>query len=176
MRSISKTVLRTCAGLATAAALVVGGAGVASAATTSPATHTSSHYGFGCNPYAREQWNLNGYNKVEAIYQGNTFTYPVTFKQYGGCLSGWLSDPGYPTSGPIYGSVYGNHVVFSFRYPSGSIQGTRTFNGYVNRWGYLSGYWYETGSENGSGSFSLAYHVQRACPWWYGFYRSCYVF
>jgi hypothetical protein len=59
--------LRTCAGLAVAAGLVAGGAGVASAATTSPATQSSSHFGFGCNPYQREQWNLNGSNTVDAV-------------------------------------------------------------------------------------------------------------
>jgi hypothetical protein len=195
MRSIRMTVLRTCAGLAAAAGLVVGGAGMASAATTSPATHSSNHF-YGCNPWAREQWNLNGSNTVNAVYQGNTYSYSVTFKQFGSCLSGTLTDPGFPTTGPIHGTIYGNHVTFSFQYPAGSIQGTRYYNGYVHpvwykqwywngyrwtfRWvfrtGSVSGNWRETGSENGSGTFSLASNVHTACPWWFRPYSSCFVF
>jgi hypothetical protein len=167
MKSISKTMLRTCAGLAAAAALVVGGAGVASAATVSPATNTSSSWVHGCNPWQKEQWNLNGRNHVEAVYQGTTYTYSVTFKQFGSCLTGTLTDGYYPTTGPIFGTVSKNHVVFSFRYPSGSVQGLRTYNGYINRWGAVSGTWSETGSENGSGTFTLAKHAAHACPWWF---------
>jgi len=197
MRGISKTMLRTWAGLAVAAGLVVGGAGVASAATTSPATHSSNHFP-GCNPWAREQWNLNGSNTVKAVYQGNTYSYSITFKQFGSCLSGTMTDSYFnaPTgfTGPIHGTVYGNHVVFSFTYPSGSVQGTRTFNGYIHpvwykqwywhhgwhfRWvfrsGSVSGKWSETGSEQGSGAFSLANHVRTACPWWYRPFSSCSV-
>jgi hypothetical protein len=176
MRGISKTMLRTCAGLAVAAGLVVGGAGVASAATTSPATASTSSWQHGCNPWARERWNLNGHNSVEAVYQGSTYTYSVTFRQFGGCLTGTLTDPYYPTTGPIFGTVYRNHVTFSFAYPSGSVQGVRTFTGTINRWGYLSGTWSETGSENGTGTFTLARHVHRACPWWFWPGALCSVF
>jgi hypothetical protein len=176
MRSITKTMLRTCAGLAAAAALVVGGAGVASAATTSPATHSSnSWYGYGCNPWAREHWNLNGTNSVENNQFSPPYTYSITFHQYGSCLGGTMTDSYYPTTGPIHGTVNGNRVTFSFTYPSGSIQGTRTFYGYINRWGYVSGYWNETGSEGASSSWYLANHVHRACPWWYWQGANCYV-
>jgi hypothetical protein len=178
MRGITKTTLRVCAGLAAAAALVVGGTGVASAATTTPATHASANWvGSGCNYRALEQWNLNGHNKVEAVYQGTTYTYSVTFRQFGGCLSGTLTDSLYPTTGPIWGVVYRNHVTFSFNYPSGSVQGTRTFSGTINRWGGVSGYWWENGSENGSGTFTLAKHAATACFWWQWWYhnRGCQV-
>jgi hypothetical protein len=197
MRSITKTVLRTCAGLAAAAALVAGGAGVASAATTSPATHSASRYGYGCNPYARESWNLNGSNTVAAVYKGNTYNYSVTFKQYGSCLSGTLTDTYYSgtATGPIYGTINGNHVTFSFKYPAGSVQGTRTFNGYIQakfyrqwywqrgwhfhwvyRVGSVSGTWSETGTEQGSGTFTLANNVRSACPTWEWWARSCVVY
>ena len=93
MRGISRTVLRTCAGLAVAAGLVAGGAGVASAATVTPAAHTTTtNFGHGCNPWQREHWNLNGRNKVEAVYLGTTYTYKVTFRQFGSCLTGTLTD------------------------------------------------------------------------------------
>jgi hypothetical protein len=175
--------LRACAGLATAAALVVGGAGVAGAATTSPATHSGSSWGgYGCNPWAWEQWNLNGSNDIKNNQFSPPYTYSVTFKQYGSCLSGTMTDSYYPTTGPIHGTIYGNHVTFSFTYPSGSIQGTRTFTGtiqaqwyrqwyrywtwngwrWVQRWtfrwqerGYVSGSWTETGSEGASSTWYL---------------------
>jgi hypothetical protein len=167
MRGITKATLRTFAGLAAAAALVAGGTGVASAATVSPATHASASWvGPGCNYRALEQWNLNGHNHVAAVYQGSTHIYSVTFKQYGSCLYGTLTDPGYPTTGPIFGTVNKNHVTFTFRYPSGSIQGTRTFSGTINRWGGVSGYWWETGSEHGYGTFTLTRHAAPACFWW----------
>ena len=176
MRGISKTMLRTCAGLAMAAGLVAGGAGVASAATVSPAANSTSSWQHGCNPWAREQWNLNGHNEVQAVFQGKTYTYDVTFKQFGSCLSGTLTDGYFPVTGPISGTVKRNHVTFSFTYPSGSIQGTRTYTGTINRWGAVSGTWSETGSENGSGTFTLAKHAAHACPWWFGPGAKCFVF
>jgi hypothetical protein len=198
MRSLTKTVLRTCAGLATAAALVAGGAGVASAATTSPSTATTTHNGYYCSPWAWEQWNLNGSNTVNAVYNGTTYSYSVTIKQYGSCIGGTLTDSYYqPTAatGPIHGTINGNHVVFSFTYPSGSVQGTRTFNGYIHprwvrqwywhhgwhfRWvfrtGSVSGTWSETGSENGSGTFTLADNARNACPSWQWWARACFVY
>ena len=183
MRSISKTMLRTWAGLAVTAGLVVGGAGVASAATTSPATNTSSSWVHGCNPWAYEQWNLSGSNTVENNQFSPPYSYSVTFRQYGSCLSGTMTDSYYPTTGPIYGTINGNRVTFSFQYPAGSIQGTRTFTGYIQaqryrqwyqhwvwngyrwvlqwtfRWqvrGYVSGHWSETGSEGASSTWYLA--------------------
>jgi len=195
MRGISRTVLRTCAGLAVAAGLVAGGAGVANAATVSPAATTASNHGFGCNPFAGQQWNLNGSNTVNAVFEGTTYSYSITFKQFGSCLSGTMTDSYYPTTGPIRGTVRGNYVTFSFTYPAGSIQGTRTFNGYIHpqwyrqwyrqghrwhfRWvfrtGAVSGKWSETGSEQGSGTFSLAKNVHNACPSWAWWAHSCSV-
>jgi len=187
MKGISKTMLRTCAGVAIAAAAVVGGAGVASAAPVTPAATTTSHYGFGCNPFAREQFNLSGSNTVKASFDGSTYSYSVSFNQYGGCLSGTLNDGYYPTSGPIYGAINGNYVTFTFKYPYGSVQGTRTYTGYITpkfyrqyyqhwvwngyrwvlRWtfryevrGYVSGHWSETGSEGGSGYWYLSNYVR----------------
>ena len=199
MRGISRTVLRTCAGLAVAAGLVAGGAGVASASTASPAATTASNNGLHCNPFAGQQWNLNGSNTVNAVFEGSTYSYSVTFRQFGSCLGGTLTD-GYfnpPTgvTGPIQGTVRGNHVTFSFTYPAGSVQGTRTFNGYIHpqwyrqwyrqghrwhfRWvfrtGSLTGKWSETGTENGSGTFSLSNNVRNACPSWAWWAHSCFV-
>jgi hypothetical protein len=177
LRGITKTMLRTCAGLAVAAGLVVGGTGVASAATTSPTTQSTSSHGFSCNPYARQQWNLNGRNYVKAVYLGSTYTYSVKFRQSGGCLTGTLTDPYYPTTGPIYGTVFKNHVTFRFLYPAGSVQGLRTYTGTINRRGNLSGTWSQTGSQGGGGTFTLAKKVRHACSvfYWWNPNRSCSV-
>jgi len=159
------------------AALILTGAGPANAAVT-PTTHTTSSASAQWFPYCSyrhlEKWNFNGDNTVDLWFGSTEYTYAVHFNQHGSCLSGWLTDtniPSGPQTGPIYGTVIGNHVVFSFRYTyPGETQGTRTFNGYVNYWGHVSGNWYETGSENGSGNWSLANGVRRACPnfypWW----------
>ena len=199
MKSIGKSVLRTFGGLAVATGLVVGGAGVASAAPTAPAAHSASAWHPFCNPFQRERWNFNGSNTVNAVFQGKTFPYSVTFRQFGSCLHGSLTDPFFGTSGttgPILGTVNGNDVTFAFQYPAGSVQGTRTFTGtvqpvwfrlwfrhhhhWVFRWvfrlGAVSGTWSETGSENGSGTFTLAKLVHRACPWWFFPGASCRVF
>jgi hypothetical protein len=164
--------------------------------TASPAATTASNNGFHCNPFAGQQWNLNGSNTVNAVFEGSTFSYSITFRQFGSCLSGTMTDSFFPTTGPIHGTIKGNFVTFSFTYPAGSIQGTRTFNGYIHpqffrqwfwqghrwhfRWviraGSVSGKWSETGTENGSGTFSLAKDVRNACPSWEWWARSCSVF
>jgi hypothetical protein len=167
------------------AALMLTGAGPANAAVTT--AHTPI-FGF-CNPFfqnenpfmfQRQEWNFSGNNTVVATLNGNsnTFSYPVHFTQRGGCLSGTLSDPLFPTSGPIHGIVFGNHVTFSFRYPSGSIQGKRTFTGFVDRWGDVHGTWSETGSEHGTGTWHLAKDVHRACHqfFWWDPNRACFLF
>jgi hypothetical protein len=188
MKGISKAMLRTCAGVAIAAAAVVGGTGVASAATTTPAVQSTNH-GFYCNPFAREQWNLNGPNNIKNNQFSPPFTYSVTFREYGSCLTGTMTDPYYPTTGPIYGVISGNYISFSFTYPAGSIQGTRTFTGYiqrqyyrqwyqhwvwngyrwVHRWtfrwqvrGFVSGHWSETGSEGASSTWYLTNYARHA--------------
>ncbi|MGH3203274.1 MAG: hypothetical protein ACRDOA_16860 [Streptosporangiaceae bacterium] len=168
---------------------------MASAAPVTPATHTTNNFP-GCNPFAREQWNLNGSNTVNAVFEGSTFSYSVTFRQFGSCLRGTLTDSGVPVTGPIHGTIQGNHVTFSFTYPAGSIQGTRTFDGFIrpqwfrqwfwqgHRWhfrwmfrvGSVSGKWWETGSEHGSGTFSLSKDAHNACPPWEWWARSCSVF
>jgi hypothetical protein len=177
--STKATIMAAFAGPAIAA-LILTGAGPANAAVTTTTAHTTSTAANQpvCNPFQREVWNLNGSNTVDATYNGGNFNYPVTFRQTGSCLRGTLSDPYYPTSGPIYGTVFGKYVTFSFRYPYGSVQGTRTFRGTINRWGAVSGTWSETGSEKGYGDWSLAKPAHHACRpfYWWNPNRACYVF
>jgi len=171
------------------AALILTGAGTASAAVTTTTAHTTSSSGpFNsfCNQYPNQygqypnqygqyqfqqnQWNLSGSNTLRVKFEVNTYDYPVYLTQRGNCLSGRLTDQDASFSGRIHGTVYGNFVTFSITYPYGSRQGTRTFNGTINRWGHVSGSWSETGSENASGSWSLSRPAQPACqmnnfPW-----------
>jgi hypothetical protein len=163
------------------AALILTGAGSASAAVTTTTAHTTSSSGpffpfcnqhqnhLQQNRFQQEQWNLSGSNTDAVKFEVNTYDYPVYFTQQGNCLTGTMTDPGASFSGRIHGTVYGNFVIFSITYPSGSKQGTRTFNGTINRWGHVSGSWSETGSENASGSWSLTRSAHRACqrnfPW-----------
>jgi hypothetical protein len=168
------------------AAMVVTGAGAASAHTSSPGLKpftpaNTSYFGLHCNPWQLEKWNLNGDNQVVAVFQSSlqssrdTFTYNVHFRQNGSCLTGHLTDTYWPGTleGPIYGTVHRNRVTFSFNYPANSSQGTRTFTGHIDRYGGVSGTWSETGPEQGgiNPTWTLASNVNRACSfyrwyWW----------
>jgi hypothetical protein len=190
-----------CAGPAVAAMLVTG-SGPANAAGLTPAGSAVSSFGPGgggpgggggfggrgpgrpgCDTRQLERWDLNGNhgnNTVVLNYNGTTFTYGVHIRQDGGCIRGTLTDlgiPNGPTTGPIFGTINGSQVTFSFRYTyNGEVQGLRTFSGAIGRSGAVNGTWSETGSENGHGTFALANNAIRACsphvlrwqPW-----RSC---
>ncbi len=160
------------------AALMLTGAGPANAAVAAP--HTTSYGGYGfCNPFfqnqnpyrnQREQWNLSGENTVVVSENGssNTWSYSVDFSQRGGCLSGTLDDGYFPFSGPLHGTVSGNHVTFTFRYPGSGSQGTRTYNGYIDRHGDVFGTWSDSG-DGASGTWHLTGDARHACQrfeWW----------
>jgi hypothetical protein len=170
------------------AALILTGAGAANAATTTATVHTSSSGQF-CNQFQNQypnqfqnqyqnqfprnqfprnrfqqgQWNLSGSNTLAVKFEVNTYDYPVYFNQQGTCLTGWLKDPGASFTGRIHGTVYGNFITFSVTYPSGSKQGTRTWNGTISGSGHVSGSWSETGHEVGSGSWWLSGSASRGC-------------
>ena len=142
-----KAALITC----TVVALVVSGAGLAAAMPISGAKLAMT------SQPASSQWNLSGNNSVDVSYDGSEYVYSVTFKQSGSTLSGTLSDPYYPTSGAVSGTVSGNSVTFTFDYPSGSIQGKRTYTGTISQSGAVSGTWTQTGSETpNNGTWTLA--------------------
>jgi hypothetical protein len=182
-RQISKAIMRACfAGLAVTA-VTVGGAGVASASTASPAAQsTYSSHGHFCNPWQLERWNLNGSNTVDLTLapQNTPFTYAVTFKQFGSCLRGWLTDtyyPGGPVTLAISGTVFKDYVQFSVTYPD-TTRAVRTFTGTISRWrGAVSGTWSETGTYNETGSWALAKNARPACHRYYWWSRGyCLVF
>jgi hypothetical protein len=163
-------VLSACLTVPAVAAMVASGTGSAGAVPVSPAsiqrTGGFSPFGLlGCNPVQLEQWNLNSgrnRNTVVLTYHGGTYRYSINLTQEGSCLSGSLTDAGYPVSGPISGTVSGNAVTFTFSYPRHSIQGTRTFAGTISS-GAVSGTWSESGTERGSGSWTLANSAVPAC-------------
>jgi hypothetical protein len=217
MRNVTRKVMwACCAGFAAGAALV-GGAGVASAATGAPGLqpqrgvlpvhspvglapqpqrgrfpgHSPAGPGLqpqrggfpghspagkaGCNPWQLERWNLNGANEVVAVYGGRNFDYSVTFKQIGSCLGGTLNDSNYPFSGPISGTVKGDLVTFSFSYPSGAVQVTRTYTGTIGRWGDVKGTWTQTGSQAADNlPWSLQNKAAPACAkYWLRIPQAC---
>jgi hypothetical protein len=176
MRGMTKTLARTCAGLAVAAGLVAGGAGVASAAPVAPA---KPHPAPICNPWAKEHWNLNNSKQqVKLTYQGKVYTYALNLKQTGSCVGGTLTDT-YASPAlnlKVSGVINKNTVAFSVNYGKTSVQGVRTFWGNINWKGAVSGKWTETGSEHGWGWFSLAKNAKTAC--WNGWSHpnnTCYV-
>jgi hypothetical protein len=159
------------------AALILTGTGAANAATTSSSGQFTQFCNqnqfprqfqnqFPQNQFPRDrfqqgQWNLSGSNTLAVKFEVKTYDYPVYFNQQGTCLTGWLRDPGASFTGRINGTVYGNFITFSVRYPSGSKQGTRTWNGTISWSGHVSGSWSETGSEVASGSWWLSNPASR---------------
>jgi hypothetical protein len=124
-------------------------------------------HGPNCDSWQLERWDVGGTNTVDLTYNGGNYTYGVHIRQDGGCIRGTLTDlgiPNGPTTGPIFGTINGNQITFSFRYTyTGEVQGLRTFTGFIGRSGAVSGNWSETGPENGHGSWQLANRADRAC-------------
>jgi hypothetical protein len=178
MRLGTKAIMRACFAGPAIAAMILTGAGTASAQTDSPTAariSTAEHLPVFCNAFAKERWNLNGFNTVDVTYLGTPFTYTVDFAQKGSCLTGWLHDPYFPVTEPIFGTVNGNYVTFSFTYPS-FVEGTRTYVGHINGWGFVNGHWFQTGTAwPNFGSFSLSSTATRACPPWVWWTQFCTV-
>ena len=131
MRLVTKAMILTGLAGPAIAAVIVAGAGTASAQTANPsASSISTVANFPppfCSIFQKERWNLNGVNEVDVTYLGTLhFTYTVDLVQHGSCLNGWLDDPYFHVLRPIFGTVYGNTVTFSFTYPS-FVEGTRTY-------------------------------------------------
>ena len=179
MRLGTKAMIRACLAGSAIAAVIVTGAGTASAQTTSPAAHAVSaqaHLPLFCNPFQKERWNLNGFNTVDVTYKlVSHYYYTVDLVQHGSCLSGWLDDPYFPVTRPVYGSVYGNLVTFSFTYPS-FIEGTRTYTGVISPSGFVFGGWAQTGIASPDfGTFVLSGTAAPACPSWVWWTHYCTV-
>jgi hypothetical protein len=176
MRLGTKAMIRACFAGPAIAAIILTGAGTASAQTTTPAAHTVSaaeHLPLFCNPFQKERWNLNGFNTVDVSYVFSHFFYTVDVVQHGSCLSGWLHDPYFPVTEPIFGSVNGNYVTFSFTYPS-FVEGTRTYTGHIGGFGFVSGGWSQTGTAwPNFGGWSLSGTAARACPPWIWWTQFC---
>jgi hypothetical protein len=165
MRFGKKMALWAFCAVPAAAGMLMAGAGAASAAPAPQPWHPTNHAPH-CNPWQRESWDVNGSNTVNLTYNNSPFTYAVTLHQNGSCVSGTLTDTGLASGHQnlsVSGSINGNHITFSVNYGPGSIQGTRTFTGDINKWGGVSGNWHETGSEAGHGTWSLQHQAHGAC-------------
>jgi len=158
------------------AAMMLMGAGPANAAVTtaaSPHTMSGPFFPF-CSPFNLERFDFNGSNTVDVTFNNSPFTYAVHFRQFGSCLRGSLTDtniPNGPQTGRIHGTVFRNHVTFSFTYTYvGETQGTRTYVGHINFFGEVSGTWSDSGTDHSTGTWHLASPVHRACPDFFPFF------
>jgi hypothetical protein len=175
MRFGTKATIWACFAGPAIAATILAGAGTASAQTTTPTAHTIStvEHGPFCSIFQKERWDLNGFNTVHVTYLGAPYFYTVDFVQHGSCLNGWLNDPYFHVTRPIFGTVSGNYVEFSFTYPS-FVEGTRTYVGHINGFGFVSGGWSQTGiAFPNFGGWSLSSTVARACPPWVWWTQFC---
>jgi hypothetical protein len=141
------------AGTVAAVAVPVGVAATsASAATVAPAAVMS--------------YRVPAPDQLKLTYQGNTYTYKVQLREQWVApgvevISGHLTDTYEPVAInlPVHGIQFGNDAVLSVSYPTtgpdAGNQGVRTFSGVVGLHGATSGNWSETGTEAGSGPFTL---------------------
>lgn len=105
------------------------------------------------------EWIVNNEElDVHVIYSGDWY-YTATFSRSGNTLMGDLTDPYVQpsslTKSITNGSIVGNHVIFSFDYGAGSVQGVRTYEGDINSNGDLIGTWSQTGSQSTGQSFAF---------------------
>jgi hypothetical protein len=105
-------------------------------------------------------------DQLKLVYDGTTYTYDVSLHEQFVApgvelISGTLRDTYEPAaiSLPVHGIQFGDDAVLSVKYPTSGIdagdQGVRTFSGTVGLFGHVTGHWSETGTENGSGPFTL---------------------
>jgi hypothetical protein len=106
-------------------------------------------------------------DQLKLTFQGNTYSYNVHLRTQWVApgvvlVRGHLTDAYEPQaiSLPVTGVIFnGNDVVLSVQYPAtgpdAGNQGVRTFSGTIGLHGAVSGNWSETGTEAGSGAFTL---------------------
>jgi hypothetical protein len=151
------SIRKLAAGIASAALLGGGALAVAatsaSAAVAAPASLVAYHPGF--NP-----------DELKLQFEGNTYTYNVNLREVRVApgvelVFGTLRDTYEPhaINLQVDGVQFGNDVVISTQYPTtgpdAGNQGDRTFSGVVGPHGHVTGSWSETGTEDGSGAFTL---------------------
>lgn len=116
---------------------------------------------------------LSGRNVVQLKDGASTYTYLARFASAPAgpgteVISGWIRDAyePVPVNLPVHGVAFqagpGCDMVFSVAYPvtgpDAGNQGVRTFSGAVAH-RHLAGAWSETGTEDGAGTFTLAFPV-----------------
>ena len=102
-----------------------------------------------------QTWDVTGPYEMDVLFLGGNYGYDLTLNQSGNVVTGDLYDPYLPGNLTIFdGTINGNAIVFKVDYGSGSVQGIRTFTGTIDTFGLLSGSWSESGTENGSDTWS----------------------
>lgn len=159
MRKNIRTLVASAAILASAGGVSAVAATAASAASAAPAVTMAAHV---------SQARLSGPNVLSLTFNGHTYNYnirtaTIPVSRNLSLVAGSLRDSyePQPVNLPIQGVIFGNDVVLSVQYPTtgpdAGPQGVRTFSGTIGAHGHVSGTWNETGSENGSGTFSLLF-------------------
>jgi hypothetical protein len=100
-------------------------------------------------------FDVNGANTILVPWVG-TYTYTVNFILTGTTLTGTLNDSYYPTGDqPLSGNVTGNAITFTYDYPSGSPQGTRTYTGTIDSTGQITGGEWSDSADLASGTWTV---------------------
>jgi hypothetical protein len=136
-------------------------AGGASAATTGQPHPTQLPRACATHVRASDNLRLN-LGTSNFNYQVRLRLAPVFFQRGVLVISGTLCDTNEPIPAvlPVHGVIFGHVAVFSVSYPTtgpdAGNQGVRTFVGVIGPHGQIvGGHWSETGTEAGSGLFSL---------------------
>jgi hypothetical protein len=151
------SIRKLAAGIASAALL--GGGALAVAATSASAAVAAPASLVAYHPAPSP-------DQLKLQFEGNTYTYNVNLREVRVApgtelVFGMLRDSYEPhaINLPVDGVQFGNDVVISVQYPStgpdAGNQGVRTFSGVVGPHGHVTGSWSETGTEAGSGAFTL---------------------
>lgn len=151
-------------------AALLGGLGIAATALTL-STGAASAFASTTTPHIPSacRATLFSHDKLTLTLGTSDFTYKVNlhltpagpFFSNVEVVSGTLCDTyePVPLALPVHGITFGDDVVFSVAYPSTGVdagdQGVRTFSGVIGPWGMVTGDWTETGTEAGSGTFTL---------------------
>lgn len=158
--NLKKVIAGGAIALAAAGITVPVAASMASANVVSTTAKVTPHFVF--------PWRLTGHNELTLTFQGNDYSYRLsrvaTYPVFPGVeiVRGILTDTYEPVriNLPISGVIFGNDVILTVNYPTtgpdAGDQGSRSFFGTIDPSGNVSGTWSETGTEGGSGTWSLS--------------------
>ena len=157
-----KSKLRFLAVSAVAAGALAGSVAFAGGASAAVTSHRPAPLPRACAVHSPFSDRLQlTFNNTNYNYQVRLRLSPVFFQRGVLVVSGTLCDLNEPVPLvlPVHGIIFGHVAVFSVSYPTtgpdAGNQGVRTFAGIIGPFGHVTGSWSETGTEAGSGPFTL---------------------